>query len=169
MKPLKSIEPLFKRIKREGHFFMTSCGVIDGYFKESFFHFKSLEALNVEFPELISHLNGGVIGLNLKKEKSQMFLNEWLKETQKVIPSLSAFPEELIISVIAWRMNMQSSIETAQIFMDGGTPEELKEKRHFFKHDKSNVPSIDSFFFLYDELIKISPVIISMESIYGAG
>jgi len=48
-----------------------------------------------------------MIGLNMKHPKAVQLLENWFVEAENVYPFITCWPEELSLSVIAWRLGCQ--------------------------------------------------------------
>ncbi len=96
--PLVELDWIFEEM--EG-VFLTTVGMLH----ENHHRKETSEFLKVP-PELhsqIPHMSAAIIGLNLASEEARCFLDEWLFETTRLFPNLSWFPEELCLSIVAWR------------------------------------------------------------------
>lgn len=105
MNPLKDLKLVFQEIQERGYFFTWVGSLQDNYPSN---YIEAAEALNIS-PELydyIHHIASGLIGVNFNFPAVIEFLEEWYHETENVFPNISGFPEELSLSVTAWRANL---------------------------------------------------------------
>ena len=104
MHPLSDLEGIFTKIREFGYY-LTGVGYLCD--NARFNLIEAAEALNItkELYYDIPHLAAGIIGLNLQNPKGIQFIDQWLIETEKVIPNVTWYPDELSLSVVAWRCN----------------------------------------------------------------
>ena len=102
--PLTDLAKIFMQIKRKGYFFITVGSLQDNCPNHLYTAAKSLNILT-EFYDQIPHIASSVMGLNMENNQAVQFLEGWLKETERVFPNITCFPEELSLSVVAWRLN----------------------------------------------------------------
>lgn len=103
MHPLTNLDYIFDKIQEHGYFFIYPCSLQDNLP----FHLTSAaEALGVTpaMYEHIPHIATGVLGFNMENKKALQVLDGWEKETLRWYPCLTCFPEELSLSVLAWRL-----------------------------------------------------------------
>ena len=101
--PLDGFEEVFLRIKENGHFFTNVGSLQDNYPTHLL---KAAEALQITenlYPQ-IPHLSSSMIGINVENRQAVQLLKIWYAETANVYPSMTWWPEELSLSVAAWRM-----------------------------------------------------------------
>lgn len=99
--PLGSFDTIFREIDEKGYFFTTVGKLSDNAISHLGI---AAEALGIA-PNLydqIPHLSSSMIGLNLEDEKAVRLLETWYEETEKVIPCMTWWPEELSLAVSAW-------------------------------------------------------------------
>lgn len=102
--PLRNLSVIFKQIQRDGYFFITPGSLQD---HASHFPEEIMRRLNIPpslYPQ-IPHVAATLIGLDMENERAVWFLDSWLAETEKVYPNVAFFPEELSLSLTAWRLS----------------------------------------------------------------
>lgn len=134
--PLNNLEPIFKVIRRKG-FFLTCSGFSIQYPYSLGEHLPStLKVLEVTDEELkkIPHLSGGILGMNTTNPKINKFLDDCVKETMKVTPCINLiYPEELMMSVVAYRNNIGPTINLSDItFTKDNYHKDLRYQKCFF-------------------------------------
>lgn len=101
--PMTNLELIFSEIRRKGYFF-TSVGSLQdnapGHRPEA----AEATGISTDLYSSIPHLSSSMIGLNMENKKALQLLEDWHSETIKVMPCISWFPEELSLSVVAWRL-----------------------------------------------------------------
>ncbi len=101
--PLMDFETIFEEIEETGYFF-TYVGTL----KENLpAHLpKAAKALRItlDLYDQIPHLSSSMIGLNMENDLALQLLETWYRETEEVYSSMTWFPEELSLSVAAWRL-----------------------------------------------------------------
>jgi hypothetical protein len=95
---------IFTAIKHKGYFFISVGSLQDNCPLHFFTAAQSLNILT-EFYDQIPHIASSVLGLNMENSRAVLFLESWLEETERVFPNITCFPEELSLSVVAWRLN----------------------------------------------------------------
>ena len=103
MHPLTNLELIFREIKEKGYFLLSCQTLAEVRPPPNPEAIKSL-CITPEIYSYIPHTPSGVLGINLEKTLGQSFLECWYFETQKVIPCISWFPEELSLAVITWNL-----------------------------------------------------------------
>jgi hypothetical protein len=106
MHPLDHLEKIFAKIRNQGYFFSYAGVLQDNALK----HLpKAAGALDIgsERYDQIFHVSSGILGLHMESGSSQALLDGWLAETEKIWPNVTWFPEELSLSVVAWRCNLR--------------------------------------------------------------
>lgn len=112
MHPLNNLENIFHIIKKKGYFF-TSAGFNLDYPYKLGHHIKSaVEAMGLNEKQLrgIKHVSSQIIGIDTFDQRINNFLIDWKNETEKVIPCMNWYPEELSYSVAAWRSGLKPLI-----------------------------------------------------------
>lgn len=104
--PLTHLEMIFREIKEKGHFF-TYVGSLEDNAPSHLLDAAHTLGIGKENYRQIPHLSSSMIGLNLQNPRSAEFLENWMEETEKVYSNITWFPEELNLSVIAWRLGCQ--------------------------------------------------------------
>ncbi len=101
--PLDSWETPFSEIKKTGYFFTTVGTLADN---ASSHLAKAAAALGIS-PDLydrIPHVSSSMIGMNMNHPKAALLLESWYSATEKGFPCMTWWPEELSLSVAAWRL-----------------------------------------------------------------
>ncbi len=105
MHPLKDLSQIFTLIEINGYFFLTGGINLDyGYqFKNHIDH--AVRSLNLSPEDLsaIPHLVSCLFGVSTTHRKAMKVIDGWFQETKRVDPCVNWFPEELALSVVAWR------------------------------------------------------------------
>ncbi len=104
--PLCGFETVFSEIERRGHFF-TTVGSLQDNFPT---HLpKAAEALNItqDLYVDIPHISSSMIGLNMEDSRAIQLLETWYNETGNLYSSMTWWPEELSLSVSAWRLGCE--------------------------------------------------------------
>jgi hypothetical protein len=101
--PLGDFETIFRAIESKGYFF-TDIGTL----RDNFHSHLSQAALAVDItPDLyqqIPHISSSMIGLNMEDSRAVALLKTWYLQTERVYPNITWWPEELNLSVAAWRL-----------------------------------------------------------------
>ena len=103
MHPLTNLETIFTAIKKRG-FFFTNVGFLSDNMST---HLpKAAAALGITTAQYgnIPHISSSMIGLNMKNPRAVQLLKNWHTEAENVYPNITCWPEELSLSVIAWRL-----------------------------------------------------------------
>jgi hypothetical protein len=101
--PLGDFEMPFSEIKKNGYFF-TMVGILA---ENSLSHLPQAAVALEITPELygqIPHISSSMIGMDMNHPKAAVLLERWYAATEKGFPSLTWWPEELSLSVTAWRL-----------------------------------------------------------------
>jgi hypothetical protein len=105
MHPITDLETIFSKIKKRGYFYSFAGTLRDNEPKNLL---ESAQALGIglEHYDKISHISSGILGVNMEDIKAQWLIDGWFEETKKVYPNITWFPEELSLSVVAWRLGL---------------------------------------------------------------
>lgn len=103
MHPLTDLEMIFSIIREKGYFF-TSVGNLSDNRATHLPEAAVSLSVTPELYDQIPHLSSSMIGINAKNPRSIRLIDAWLKEAEKVYSFITCWPEELSLSVIAWRM-----------------------------------------------------------------
>lgn len=106
MHPLTNLEKIFSVIEERGYFF-TNVGFLSDNRNT---HLSSAAAcldVSTDLYEIIPHLSSSMMGFNMKNPKSVELIDEWLAAAENVYPFITCWPEELSLSIIAWRHNLK--------------------------------------------------------------
>lgn len=104
--PLSNFEMFFSEIQKRGYFF-----TMVGSLQENARGHTQSAALSLgispgHYSE-IPHISSAILGFDLNNPTGEQLLMDWLKEMERVSPCITWFPEELSLSVIAWRRKCQ--------------------------------------------------------------
>jgi hypothetical protein len=104
MHPLTDYAFVFKTMDERGYFF-TTIGTLKR--NASLHNLQAARSLGIdeEHYDKIFHISSGIFGLNMEKIEAQELLYNWHQETQRVFPCITLYPEELALSVLAWRLH----------------------------------------------------------------
>ncbi|HSX11035.1 MAG TPA: hypothetical protein VLF94_04900 [Chlamydiales bacterium] len=106
--PLTNLEMIFSEVRKNGHFFISV-----GSLQENAPGHRPEAAATMNVPvglyPLIPHISSSLLGFDLENERSVRLLEAWYQETGRVYSSISWFPEELSLSVMAWRTRAKPS------------------------------------------------------------
>lgn len=103
MHPLTNLEIIFDAIKEKGYFF-TYVGFLSDNMSTHLPEAAATLGITTDMYDRIPHLSSSMLGLNMKNSKAISLLEGWLAETENVYPCITCWPEELSLSVIAWRL-----------------------------------------------------------------
>jgi hypothetical protein len=105
MEPLTNLEMIFSEIKRNGYFLLKISSLEENKSKHRIDAALALK-VNPDYFSFINNIGSSVLGLDLENEISQEFLNLWETYTAEVLPCISYHPEDLSLSVAAWKLGM---------------------------------------------------------------
>jgi len=100
--PLTDLESIFAEIEEKGYF-LTYVGTLEENAPHHLLSAAKTLHIHQGLYPYIKHLSSSMIGLNFSMPQANQLLDEWLKETERVYPNITWFPEELSFSVAAWR------------------------------------------------------------------
>ncbi len=103
MHPLTNLETLFSIINEKGYFF-TSVGFLSDNMSTHLPEAAATLGIIPDYYNRIPHISSSVIGVNMKNSKAVKLLGNWFAETENLFPYITCWPEELSLSVIAWRL-----------------------------------------------------------------
>jgi len=101
--PMKDFEKIFWEIEQTGYFFTYVGSLQDN----SPTHLpKAARALGIDTDvyDQIPHISSAMIGLNMENKQALQLLDNWYRETENLYPCMTFWPEELSLSVVAWRL-----------------------------------------------------------------
>lgn len=101
--PLKNLEVIFSTIKEKGYFF-TNVGFLSDNMSTHLPEAAASLGITTDHYHQIPHISSSILGLNMKNEKAVKLLRNWFEETERVLPYITCWPEELSLSVVAWRL-----------------------------------------------------------------
>lgn len=102
--PLTNLEMIFAEIKKRGVFF-TNVGSLQDNAPSHRPEAAATMGISTDLYPQIPHLSSSMIGLNMESKEAHLLLEHWYRETEKVYSSISWFPEELSLSIVAWWLN----------------------------------------------------------------
>lgn len=107
MHPLSSLEKIFTKLRLCGYYF-TYAGTLQD--NETGHLASAAKALYIDPSQydLITHAHSSIVGICMDHPKGRRLLDAWFAETARVHPNVTWFPEELSLSVVAWRLNLQA-------------------------------------------------------------
>lgn len=103
MHPLTNLETIFNAIHKKG-FFFTTVGFLSDNRETHLLEAATALGITANHYTHIPHISSSMIGLNMKNPRAVQLLNNWLSETENVYPCITCWPEELSLSVVAWRL-----------------------------------------------------------------
>ena len=112
--PLTNLELIFSEIDRKGYFF-TSVGSLQDNAPGHRLEAAAVMDVSSDLYPQIPHISSCLLGLNMEHSRASRLLDHWYRETEKVYSCLSWFPEELSLSVVAWRLNWRPSAQFGTI------------------------------------------------------
>ncbi len=100
--PLTDLELVFKEIETHGYFLLWIGSLASG---ERLHYLSAAKSLGIskDSYEHIRHISSAMIGLKMDHPQAIRCLESWYRATQRVYPNISGYPEELGLSVSAWR------------------------------------------------------------------
>lgn len=98
--PLSDLNTIFEEMEIKGHFFV-GVGTLGGnnHFRETSEFLETPVALHGQIP----HASSAIFGLDFRHPIAKQLLEVWLSEVEKVLSNINPFPEELCLSIVAWR------------------------------------------------------------------
>lgn len=106
MHPLTDLEEIFSIIEQKGHFF-TEVGFLSDNRNTHLPAAAASLQVTTDLYSIIPHLSSSVMGFNMEHPKSVRLIDDWLEAAERVYPFITCWPEELSVSIIAWRMNLK--------------------------------------------------------------
>ena len=106
MHPICDLESIFSKIEKVGYFFTYAGKLRENETNNLIEAAIALGISNMDY-DVIYHAHSSVLGLNMDNPKGQALLEEWYQETARVLPNVTWFPEELSLSVVAWRLALK--------------------------------------------------------------
>ncbi len=107
--PLNDFETVFSEIQSKGYFF-TNVGTLWDNSPTHLPNAAKVLNINPDQYSQIPHISSSMIGLNMENMQAIELLETWYRETEKVYPYITWWPEELSLSVIAWRLGCKPFI-----------------------------------------------------------
>ncbi|HSX12793.1 MAG TPA: hypothetical protein VLE96_00010 [Chlamydiales bacterium] len=104
--PLTNLEAIFSAIHEKGHFF-TTVGMLSDNQTTHLPEAALSLGVTVDQYSQIPHLSSSMIGLNLNAPLPLQLLNEWYFAAKSVYPFLTCWPEELSLSIFAFRLGLE--------------------------------------------------------------
>lgn len=106
MHPLTNLEMIFSVIKEKGYFF-TNVGSLSDNRGTHLPEAAAALGITTDLYNTVPHISSCVVGLNMENPKAVQLLENWFAETENVYPCITCWPEELSLSVIAWRLQCE--------------------------------------------------------------
>lgn len=107
--PLSNFDYVFWQIELNGYF-LTYVGSLQDNFSTHLPDAAKALHINTDLYPQIPHISTGMIGLNMEHEQARQLLDIWYRETEKVYPCMTWWPEELSLSVAAWRLECKPNL-----------------------------------------------------------
>lgn len=126
--PLTDLSPIFDTIAQEGHFLLT-VGSLEDNLPSHHPDAAGFLGIDVAMYSQIPHLAAAAIGLNMADPRSLRLLSDWYRATEAVAPYMTLFPEELSLSIIAWRLGCTPHSWLGNLICAEGDLPELLEQR----------------------------------------
>ena len=104
--PITNLEMIFNTIQEKG-FFFTSVGFLSDNRKTHLVQAAFSLGITTDHYDKIPHISSSILGLNMKNLQAVQLLKNWVVEAENVYPFITCWPEELSLSVIAWRLGCQ--------------------------------------------------------------
>jgi hypothetical protein len=103
--PIKNLQEVFTLLDQKGHLCLSGGVNLDYAYRYGHHTDSAIQALKISTGHLaqIPHITTTIVGFNVKNPKCMKVLSDWLQETKKVEPCMTWYPEELALSVVAWR------------------------------------------------------------------
>ena len=101
--PLADFETIFWAIEQQG-FFFTEVGTLQGNRPTHLLQAAEELHITLDLYSEISHISSSMIGLNMENSKALQLLDRWYSAAEQAYPFMTWWPEELSLSVIAWRI-----------------------------------------------------------------
>ncbi|MBS0620571.1 MAG: hypothetical protein JSS61_03825 [Verrucomicrobia bacterium] len=115
-------------IIEETGYLLTEVGTLDG---NAPLHLESAAA-SLSLPRgryiEVPHLSSGILGLNMRNLEACALLDKWIRALERVYPAISWFPEELSLSVLAWRQGWEPSCCFGNLVCNEVEREDLEER-----------------------------------------
>lgn len=112
--PLNNLSKIFSKIRNKGLFFLHNGSNVKYDYDFKIIPKKTVDSWGVSISDLenIPHIWAGVIGVSFEHSLGHAFINEWYKLTTQLLPALSLYPEESLISVANYKIQSKA-YETA--------------------------------------------------------
>jgi hypothetical protein len=104
--PLTNLSTIFSLLEEHGTFFVYNGTLLDNL-PSHLLSAASELGVTLSLYDQIYHLASCIIGLNFETQHANILLDEWLRVISQVLPCMTWFPEELSLSIIAWRNQCQ--------------------------------------------------------------
>lgn len=104
MHPLNDFTLIFKEMDEKGYFY-TSIGTLQT--TAPYHNPDAARSLGIETDDYdkIYHISSGIFGLNMENSGATQLLDSWYQETEHLLPCITLYPEELTLSVLAWKLH----------------------------------------------------------------
>lgn len=112
MRPTNDLSDIFTIIENKGTYLVGN-GLTVGYdYDYGIIPDETAKNCNVEIQTLheIPHIIAGAIGISFRNEEQHDFLKQWYQLTVATLPAMSFYPEEFLLSLVAWRTQKPSTV-----------------------------------------------------------
>lgn len=136
--PTNNLHKVFSKIKKDGYFAVKSGTNLDyddqlGLLPEcTLFSWGIAPHLLKQIPHIIA----GIFGISFKHSRGRAIIKEWYKLTAQTLPAMSFYPEEFLLSLVCWQLNLPPS-EHVGYLLDVKSLVPYKHAKKTFWHDKS--------------------------------
>lgn len=103
--PVTNLNKVFSLIKKRG-FFFTYVGTLRSNQPSHLTPASDFLGISDELYDRVYHISSAILGLNMTNKKALDFLDMWYRETEKVYGNITGFPEELCLSITAFRSKL---------------------------------------------------------------
>lgn len=104
--PLTDLETIFAVIRERGYFF-TSVGNLSDNSTTHLPEAAASLSVTRDLYDRIPHISSSMIGFNMNSPRAVQLIDAWLREAENVYSFITCWPEELSLSVIAWRRQLK--------------------------------------------------------------
>jgi hypothetical protein len=135
MAPTQNINFIFDIIKEEGHFFLQNGQTLIHDYHEKLLPDLTLDSWGLQKRHLkkIPHIVSGIMGVSFHHDLGRDFLCNWYARTAQTLPSISLYPEEFLVCLACWELNIRPWGKIGD-FLRNGVP--YHECPVLFWHDK---------------------------------
>ncbi|NNM42782.1 MAG: hypothetical protein HKM07_00370 [Chlamydiae bacterium] len=128
--PLKNLQEIFTLLEQKGHLCLSGGVNLDFGYKYGHHLDGAIHSLKISNAHLaqIPHITTTIVGFNADNPKSMKVISEWFEETKRVEPCMTLYPEELALSVVAWRNGLTPLMKHGLIVC---VKENYHQRRHY--------------------------------------